>query len=1009
MAVAFLAVTLAICSCRKEERSTSLIEAWASAPERPSRLRIASFPYAPPPRVKRGSAQSGTSLHAAAYAVLASPPSGDSVRIRSAAYLALGRAAEAAKILKQELASRASEPLLWNDYAAALYETAIRDDEPRTLPSALAATDRAIALSPRLAEAVCNRALILETMQLRQAAIDAWTRCVDIEADARWRDEGRAHLATLQTPTSRERWNDGTVLRRAVAENRMLETERLVRDFRQDSRTWCEGQVLGEWADSWLAGERLNAGQSLKIARVVGELLGEERLLRDAVLAIDRAVAVGDADGLARAHVTYRSARIAISRRRPSEAIEPLLAAERVFRRYGSPMELVARYYRAGATFDTDQAESALLLLTDVETRLQPAYNALRAQILWERSRIVGRSGDIYQGLDLGRRATELFDRLQERVHAARMRMVMATAFTLLGRPREAWQLRQEIFRVISDSGPPDELERALHNLALSELADERLEEAAALLQVQLSSSSKLPLLQFEARLWSTWIATRAGEKGTAEAQLAALRAAAHALSEASQRESALEDLRFANALLLRERDPSEAVRLLSETIASRNRTGRMHDLPDAHVQRALGERQIGDVDAAIRDFDAALTILERRRLTVHRADLRDSFFASAETACRELLRLYLRGGKTVAAFDTAERCRARGLVDAVTYSGITPHTVSTDELRRRLGPGTTLVHYTTFADQTIAFVVSRQGIRHFVLQAGTQVLERAAAEKSARLPELYRALIAPLADELRETATLLVVPDEGVAGVPFGALHDGNPARPLIRAMRVVIAPSASYYAAALDLQRHSPAREAFIVGDPAFDRNLFTNERLPGAANEARMIGTMYRRPTVITGSDASVDRVLQGLAECDVAHIATHALVSSRDASLSALLMAPTASASGSLYPAQIASLHLDRAPLVVLAGCRTAATGPGRGSIRGFAFSFLSAGSRGVIATLWDVDDAHTVAFSRALHQRIQKGQPAADALRDSQLEMLDSPDPELRRPEIWGAFQLYGAR
>jgi CHAT domain-containing protein len=141
--------------------------------------------------------------------------------------------------------------------------------------------------------------------------------------------------------------------------------------------------------------------------------------------------------------------------------------------------------------------------------------------------------------------------------------------------------------------------------------------------------------------------------------------------------------------------------------------------------------------------------------------------------------------------------------------------------------------------------------------------------------------------------------------------------------------------------------------------------------------------------------------------VIHFATHALADDRDARFSKILLAPSFGDDGALYAADISKLQLQHHPLIVLAGCSTAAPGKGPESIRNLALAFLAAGSRSVVGTLWDVDDAVARAFSVEFHSRLTHGATASAALHDTQVAMMRSPDPRLRSPTAWGAFQLYG--
>ena len=71
--------------------------------------------------------------------------------------------------------------------------------------------------------------------------------------------------------------------------------------------------------------------------------------------------------------------------------------------------------------------------------------------------------------------------------------------------------------------------------------------------------------------------------------------------------------------------------------------------------------------------------------------------------------------------------------------------------------------------------------------------------------------------------------------------------------------------------------------------------------------------------------------------------------------------------------------------------------------GLARAFLYAGSRGVVASLWAVDDRETAAFMAQLYGGLKDGQAAADALRAAKLEMIRDRKP----PVYWAPFILIG--
>ena len=73
--------------------------------------------------------------------------------------------------------------------------------------------------------------------------------------------------------------------------------------------------------------------------------------------------------------------------------------------------------------------------------------------------------------------------------------------------------------------------------------------------------------------------------------------------------------------------------------------------------------------------------------------------------------------------------------------------------------------------------------------------------------------------------------------------------------------------------------------------------------------------------------------------------------------------------------------------------------------GLAWAFLHAGSRAVIAGLWDVSDSSTAALMDHLYGGIAAGQVPEDALRSAKLTLVKGSGP-FRKPYYWGPLQAY---
>jgi len=112
-------------------------------------------------------------------------------------------------------------------------------------------------------------------------------------------------------------------------------------------------------------------------------------------------------------------------------------------------------------------------------------------------------------------------------------------------------------------------------------------------------------------------------------------------------------------------------------------------------------------------------------------------------------------------------------------------------------------------------------------------------------------------------------------------------------------------------------------------------------------------------------------------------------------------------GVLTALEVLSLNLSGTRLVVLSACETGLGEIHEGEgVYGLRRSFQEAGVAEVISSLWEVSDAGTQALMTDFYDRLLSGQPAREALRDSQLALIESP--EWGYPYVWSAFMIVGS-
>ncbi|OUU26078.1 MAG: hypothetical protein CBC13_00885 [Planctomycetia bacterium TMED53] len=142
--------------------------------------------------------------------------------------------------------------------------------------------------------------------------------------------------------------------------------------------------------------------------------------------------------------------------------------------------------------------------------------------------------------------------------------------------------------------------------------------------------------------------------------------------------------------------------------------------------------------------------------------------------------------------------------------------------------------------------------------------------------------------------------------------------------------------------------------------DSDVPDKPRLSGAREEGLHIGKKIADSAVLSGTSATISALWSGLPGREVLHIGCHGDFDPRDPSASILYLTPEKDhPSGKLYASELADWDLSDVRLLLLTGCETAlAGGPGADDLAGFTGAALEAGCRGVLGSLWPVEDEVT---------------------------------------------------
>jgi CHAT domain-containing protein len=297
---------------------------------------------------------------------------------------------------------------------------------------------------------------------------------------------------------------------------------------------------------------------------------------------------------------------------------------------------------------------------------------------------------------------------------------------------------------------------------------------------------------------------------------------------------------------------------------------------------------------------------------------------------------------------------------------------------------------------------------------------------------EAHDMLLKPLAGRIRGK-DLVIVPGGDLSYLPFELLReptDEGDRRYLIESRRVRYAPSLTtlHLIGQWKKSRRQPDRALWALGDPIYDgkdsryrgkggtRPGGPYTRLTHTAEEVRQIGKILKAPaeSLYLGERASEANIRKAsesgeLGRARYVHLATHGDLGvgmGRQPGLVLGLVAGRREPGGEegyLDMEEVLTLRLN-ADLVVLSACRSVEGRLYNGEgVRGLARAFLCAGSKGVVCSLWNVEDRATADLMGDFYRLLADGKSAADALRAAKRSRIDKGQAALH----WAGFVLIG--
>ena len=182
-----------------------------------------------------------------------------------------------------------------------------------------------------------------------------------------------------------------------------------------------------------------------------------------------------------------------------------------------------------------------------------------------------------------------------------------------------------------------------------------------------------------------------------------------------------------------------------------------------------------------------------------------------------------------------------------------------------------------------------------------------------------------------------------------------------------------------------------------------------LPYAREEVNQLNILFPTATLLEGQEATKQNIADITNSHDIIHFATHAKTyNERDNALSFVAFTNTENdkETSQLYLNEIKNLSLD-VEMVVLSACETGLGNNISGEVTSLARSFMVAGARSVISTLWTINDQSNAQIMNQFYEHLKEGHDKGQAMRQAKLDYLFTVDPEYTHPYYWAAMKVQG--
>lgn len=1009
---------------------------------RPTETRISEFTYAPLVRL-RGAPEPNEQkalrrIEISLIDATERTPNAQTHHALGVFYLTQQDYGKAIKEFESALKFANTNAKIHNDLGAAHFELAkTGGNKLEELAASFEEFSKATDLDPDLLEALFNKSLALQELNMPREAKDSWTLYLQKDSSSPWADEARKNLARIEAGQARFKKTDDEVLSDLLTAYRNRDAVR-VQQIHNDTKGSLRGsmvplQLSRSFLDAKQRRDEAQAKESIEAMTYLGDL-DQEQNGDPFTSELAKFYAHVHTDKVER----LQQAKQAFTRGLQSmdnlkTAITEFESSRDLFAQAGNEWEAaIAETWAAQLLNDVGQvAESRARLsriISNAETRkfmvlVPPAYYSLGMSD-FRQNRLSESAKNLKTALRLAETANNTFE-IQHAIDGLTMHYAQIGEFEpALFYAGKMLSNREVYSENLSQS------RREKGTLAFLSLKLKFFATSLSLSREHLSISQETsPNTSRVNDSLRRMIDAAMGKDDFP----AALSYAEESLRIALALETTPENTRTTALIHLLLAEIKSRTKNWNEALTNYDKAlelyGQFPEVTDSLYQAHKGKlfcfQQLDRAEDFAGELKVVWKLAEDYRSGVREDDSRQAFFENEQIVFDAATANALKQHDLHEAFDFSEAAKARSLLEFVNsekpiaevekdYASIAKP-LSLAEIQQRLPPQVQLVQYTALPDKLAIWIVSQKRFDSLEKQITATALEEKVdayqtsivnqakpAEIKQAAQELYQLLIPA---DLARDQQLCLVPDKSLHQLAFATLV--SPAgKYLLEDYALFYAPSASVLVLASEnaKRKERVSEERLLsIGNPDFDRE--ENPNLPDlqdAETEARTTASNYRKSQALFGDEATKEKFLRSFTGVEVVHFAGHFVANRQSPGNSKLLFA-----GGDLRSSELAAYKLPLAKLVVLSACETFIEryNKSEGAI-GAARTLLALGAPVVVASQWRVDSTPTKDLMIAFHSnRKQKQMTSAESLRQAQLELMSRN--ETSAPFYWAAFSLFG--